>query len=707
MNSYSRQTPNVGAHGHPHGHGHHPQAPLQPPQLLDFEPATYHSTFGPLYTQRIQDPYADEDGDLQMPDMAEDLSFDVTSSSTSSALVVSNGGAYMYQSTQSQPQTQTHLQVPQQTAYLLHPATPLPDPHFSDQPDMYLFAHYMQHVLPAMYLLADRSIDIFIRRLADGSNVVRNAVCFVASAHWESKRLGGVSRRGRGSLLASPSSEVSSLDTPPVRGHPPLPSALDLDSSNTYVPTATSIPNPSSTRSTYHAETLRALKQVKEAGSLREGDALASLMSVSSFLFAGGRGGWEWFLGVACEYVDGLLRGGVNSNNGTTSVGGETFGPFVLQYNGLSYPLTMPFDLSNSPTSPTASARPCYAEILRRSSDTVRFVVRATMWFEVLASVTEVRRPRFMDVYRELFGSARFSVVDDLNTSTSAGGSSSTNSNNNGHESSSGSETSTPETEDTTAGGLSMLSIMGCDNRTFLAIAEISEFAAWKEDELRKGRLSVPELVMRGKQLEEQFFGGEKGRASRGEDKEEEATTSGSGGGDTSTTPKLRRAYTARIFRAAAKLYLQTVISDDQPMCSEIEEGVQEVIRALKRVPSLRTPPPPYSSSSNSNSNSSGSNSESESRRHAEAGSIIRSVVFPICIAGSMTDIKEEQEYLSALLESQSEAGNCAEVLKAMNTVWTRRRDARRKSRGRESGRAPEVVGWRDVVQQNGILLLV
>ena len=108
----------------------------------------------------------------------------------------------------------------------------------------------------------------------------------------------------------------------------------------------------------------------------------------------------------------------------------------------------------------------------------------------------------------------------------------------------------------------------------------------------------------------------------------------------------------------------------------------------------------------NSNSNNN-SNSESESRRHAEAGSIIRSVVFPICIAGSMTDIKEEQEYLSALLESQSEAGNCAEVLKAMNTVWTRRRDARRKSRGRESGRAPEVVGWRDVVQQNGILLLV
>jgi hypothetical protein len=549
---------------------------------------------------------------------------------------------------------------PHPYVYLDHttpfPFSTLADPAFADRGDGYLYAHYMQQVLPAMYLLADRSIDTFIRKLATRNMTLRNAMCFVASSHWHSKQIGTGSGRG------SPASNTSTSSASP----PSLVRPLTL------------LGSPDDTTTTYRRETESMLAQSRQCGTLTEGEALASLMGVSSFLFSGGRGEWQWFLGVACDYVRRVLMAPTDASSSSNGV--------------ISGPTSM---FGGAGTDMSVSLRPSYAEVLRRSDDTVRFIVRATMWFEVLASVTEVRKPQFMDVYRELFNAARFTVVDE---DVNGHGSSNGNANNgNGLDNLS----KTPIEDDlasTTANGFSMLSIMGCDNRTFLAIAEISEFAAWKEEELRKGRLSVPELVMRGKQLEEQFFprggmGVFGGDALDGDAfaLDGDAFSFGAAGSEDSTmseaalaSPKVRRSYTARIFRAAAKLYLHTIISDDQPLCSEIEDGVHEVIRALKRSPLLVQNP------------------SSE-----VAGSIVRSVVFPICIAGSMSDKKEEQEYLSSLLESQSEAGNCAEVLKAMRSVWDQRRRRQTQHRGRHAGRAATMVSWRDVVQQNGLLLLV
>ena len=43
-----------------------------------------------------------------------------------------------------------------------------------------------------------------------------------------------------------------------------------------------------------------------------------------------------------------------------------------------------------------------------------------------------------------------------------------------------------------------MLPVMGCENAIVLALAEISHLAHWKASHLRRGCLSIPDLVHRG-----------------------------------------------------------------------------------------------------------------------------------------------------------------------------------------------------------------
>ncbi|KAG1841653.1 hypothetical protein DFJ58DRAFT_807735 [Suillus subalutaceus] len=47
-----------------------------------------------------------------------------------------------------------------------------------------------------------------------------------------------------------------------------------------------------------------------------------------------------------------------------------------------------------------------------------------------------------------------------------------------------------------------MMGVMGCKNRIVLALAEIADLACWKDGCRRAGRLSVPELIRRGQDIE-------------------------------------------------------------------------------------------------------------------------------------------------------------------------------------------------------------
>ncbi|KAG1759200.1 hypothetical protein EDD22DRAFT_907345, partial [Suillus occidentalis] len=148
-----------------------------------------------------------------------------------------------------------------------------------------------------------------------------------------------------------------------------------------------------------------------------EGDAFANLCMVSYFLFSGGQGQWQSFLDSACEFSIKVLQ--------------------------------------RSQVAPDCALRYC--------SESMRFIIKTSIWFDVLASVTLIRRPKFVELLRALYG---FTAVDD----------------------------DSPE--------LSMMDVMGCENRVVLALAEIADLAVWENECGRAHRFSNLEIVRRGKRIE-------------------------------------------------------------------------------------------------------------------------------------------------------------------------------------------------------------
>jgi len=322
------------------------------------------------------------------------------------------------------------------------------------------------------------------------------------------------------------------------------------------------------------------------------------------------------------------------------------------------------------------------AETIMRCSDSQQFIIKTTFWFDILASTTRLQSPRFLAIYRELWSSRRGAYIE-------------------------GSSAARQQQQQQHQSPLSMMSVMGCENSTALAIAEISALACWKETHARQGTLSVPELVDRGRTIESECLvhpspmpahpslgglggGGDGGPGPSG------ASGSGGGGGlygagaaDIELAEKRR--LTADIFRATARVYLHSVLSGEYPGCPEIREGVQDTIECLRRVPAGGHGPQQGQQQQEGQSNVS--------------RSVLRSVVFGICLCGCLTDDYNERQFLLRRLdEEQAEGvGNCAEARSVMEQVWSRRVAA---SNGAAGGSS---LSWRDAMQHFGgeSLLLV
>jgi len=252
-------------------------------------------------------------------------------------------------------------------------------------------------------------------------------------------------------------------------------------------------------------------------------------------------------------------------------------------------------------------------DALMRCSETTRFIIKTSMWFDVLAAATRMDIPYFLEVYRSLFD------PDGAYIHGSSG----------------------PEE-------LSMLPIMGCENYIVWALAEISNLACWKDLQKKRGALSMPELVKRGTKIEKYIM--------------------------PPVTPPVfysdleqKRILASQVFRASARVYLHSVLSGDYPSCKEIADGVADTIDWLKQVP------------------------ESGIR------SVVRSVVFSICICGCLTDIPWQRAFLLKHLEMQQfeSVGNCAEVKNLIQEVW----------RNREASNY-ESITWRDVLRKTQMLLV-
>ncbi|KDQ57069.1 hypothetical protein JAAARDRAFT_47740 [Jaapia argillacea MUCL 33604] len=308
-----------------------------------------------------------------------------------------------------------------------------------------------------------------------------------------------------------------------------------------------------------------------------EGDAMAGLIVVSCCLFTGGRGRWQEFLGVARQWVGNLL---------------ENSGHRI----------------------PRAVVADC--------TESTLFVVKTTLWFDVLASITELQPPALMNTFRDLFDPQGAYVEDPYPVFP----------------------------------GLSMLTPMGCENLVVLGLAETSNLAWWKENEINHRRLSMFELYDRAKDIELRYLGPpQPSPPSYG------------------TPDEDLRHRVSDIFRASARVLLFSILHYDSPHSQEVKLAVEETVSCLKLVP------------------------------HDEPKMINRAlpcVAFSICVAGCLTDDPSHQRYFLDRLRGfkDSAIGNTRSVRDVLETVWKRRR---------ESG---ERVAWREVMHEMGpekLLLLV
>lgn len=534
------------------------------------------------------------------------------------------------------------------------PSIGLPVPWLeAGRSDADLVKYYLEYVQPMQYFFAGPRVVDKIKELAMTHSVLRDAICAVASVH---------QRRKRQAPVRKPSQAYIAPADIPVAG-----SGEDDDGYR----------NKAEQQLSRLVHSASALAQ--KGTRLDSSTALAGLECVSIFLFEGGLGEWDKFLAFPCNWVESVL--------------------------------------AQASETAARSGKELWQVIAETTEDDPlkKFVLRTTMWFEVLASVTQMRKPRFFEYYRVLFGPLAPSRFEEITDSGTNANFCVLNSN----------MSSQQERELQREKRFSMLEVMGCDNSTFLALAEITALSAWKEEKQQMGSLSAVELVRRGDDIRTRYLS----RAPS------VPSTERTRKGEHADNLETRRYYTASIFHAAANLYLDTVLSGDNPSVPEIADGVRATLEALESVP---TEPPTLRSS------------------------VVRSVVFPICLAGCMMEVSDSAPFsfsalatsvmpspspststlgkrsrsstqsasstgdyretlLSILTTEALGAGNCGEVIKIIDEVWNERRAAKERQSAkrlrtgtrqmttdeRMYSNVPSEVAWREVLRKRGSQLLL
>ncbi|KZW02896.1 hypothetical protein EXIGLDRAFT_730989 [Exidia glandulosa HHB12029] len=371
----------------------------------------------------------------------------------------------------------------------------------------------------------------------------------------------------------------------------------------------------------FYEDALWQIMQSKQAtGQYSQTDATAAVHAISYWLFQGGSGQWEAVLNVAREWF------------------------------------------ANSPVS--ADENPVLPLI--KQDDKAQFASRATMWMDIFSSISTKQSPRFLEVYRRLFRGVEGYWSSSIGLEHNK---------------------------------LRMDGLMGCPDEVMLTIAEAANLANWADRKRSEGKLSVRELVARADAIERELRTQEALRAfetssSRTDFNEfdrllreplpEHETGSHISSASSSAssvpspgsnfvsvspmasmpgsnlaspmppvpplpTPSLpqptqedeMRAQVSKVFRESAILYLYTVMSGPHPRVPEIVDAVASIIESLKVLP---------------------------------ASQYDRSLVFPICIAGCMTDDLGHREFLrNRLLAQDPTVGNVAEARMVMEAVWQRR----------------------------------
>ena len=225
---------------------------------------------------------------------------------------------------------------------------------------------------------------------------------------------------------------------------------------------------------------LQAALMAAQAGRIASSanDAMAALLVVSVFLLDGGQGAWSAFIDIASAYVMAVLEDPRYHRN--------------------------------------------YRAAFQACNPKDEFIVKTTIWFDVIGSITMREHPRLLAAIRELFD------PDQSFMSSS-----------------------------------SMMSPMGCERVVVWALAEASNLSCWKRSSNRKGTLSQRELVRKVEEIETHL----ERHAPLLQPHPE--------------NPEWSRLLNSQIFRSATKLFLQSIANGNRPRVPEVRRCVDETFRYI------------------------------------------------------------------------------------------------------------------------------
>jgi len=256
---------------------------------------------------------------------------------------------------------------------------------------------------------------------------------------------------------------------------------------------------------------------------------------------------------------------------------------------------------------------------IKLSPSTV-FLADATIWMDILASTSLQKAPRLYKYYPHLLANGTY------------------------YENS----------------GLFLPRIVGCDNQTMLGIAETSALAGWKEVEMGKGSLDLHRLSDEGRRIEGTFL-------TSLSPAQANAFITTSDDSTSSTNLLINRQNSTAVFRAAARVYLHTVISGSFPEAEHVANAVDEVIQCFEKVP----------------------------KTNAD-----RSFVFSLCVTACMARNQKQKDFFLdrfKALKTIDRVGNCHGAQRLVEEVWRIR-----------SFRRPRLpVEWWNVARDfDGLILL-
>lgn len=191
---------------------------------------------------------------------------------------------------------------------------------------------------------------------------------------------------------------------------------------------------------------------------------------------------------------------------------------------------------------------------------------------------------------------------------------------------------------------------VGCQNWALLYIGEIATLDAWKQHSHRAGSLDVMELVRRATAIkvlvDEHMLQLEANPVRLANDGSSLLDIFTSNLGQQSTLPASQTILVTRVWAHAALLYLSVVVSGWQPAATDVRYNVGKILDLLTQ----QIAPP----------------------------ALLRSMVWPFCVAGCLAAQKQEVYFRSMVqaLQPPSVFGTVRKALEIMENVWSKRSTA-------------------------------